>query len=74
MMLDKLRRLWESLQDEEYRREYSADIGTGLAFQIKLLRERNGWTQDQLAERTGKQQETISQWENPGYGSYTLIR
>ena len=64
--------LWKSLKDEEYRREYSADVGTGLAFQIKLLREKNGWTQDRLAELTGKQQETISQWENPDYGNYTL--
>lgn len=71
-MIDKYQRIWESLKDVEYRREYSADIGTGLAFQIKLLREKNGWTQDRLAGLTGKQQETISQWENPDYGNYTL--
>jgi len=70
--MNKRQQVWKSLEDEEYRREYSADVGTGLAFQIKLLREKNGWTQEHLAERTGKQQETISQWENPNYGSYTL--
>lgn len=70
--MSKRQQVWKSLEDEEYRREYSADVGTGLAFQIKLLREKNGWTQEHLAERTGKQQETISQWENPNYGSYTL--
>ncbi len=70
--MDRFQQVWGSLQDEEYRREYSADVGTGLAFQIKLLREKNGWTQQQLAERAGGQQETISQWENPNYGSYTL--
>jgi transcriptional regulator with XRE-family HTH domain len=70
--MNKYQQVWKSLEDEEYRREYSADVGTGLAFQIKLLREKNGWTQEALAERTGKQQETISQWEHPDYGSYTL--
>ena len=40
-MIDKYQRIWESLKDVEYRREYSEDIGTGLAFQIKLLREKN---------------------------------
>jgi transcriptional regulator with XRE-family HTH domain len=37
-----------------------------------MLREKNGWTQERLAELTSKKQETISQWENPNYGSYTL--
>jgi len=63
---------WRSLRDEEYRHLYSSDIGTGLAFQIRMLREKNGWTQEQLAQLTNKKQETISQWEDPNYGSYTL--
>ena len=66
------KQVWRSLEDEEYRREYAADVGTGLAFQIKLLREKNGWTQGQLAERIGNRQPTISQWENPNYGDYSL--
>lgn len=63
---------WRSLRDQEYRRYYSSDIGTGLAFQIRMLREKSGWTQEQLAQFTNKKQETISQWEDPNYGSYTL--
>ena len=70
--MGKYQQVWQSLKDEEYRREYSSDVGTGLAFQIKLLREKNGWTQEHLAQRTSRQQETISQWENPNYGRYTL--
>lgn len=70
--MDRFLQMWESLADEEYRREYSADVGTGLAFQIRMLRESNGWTQEQLATKTGKKQETISQWEDPNYGRYTL--
>jgi len=70
--MSKCQQVWQSLQDKEYREEYSSDVGTGLAFQIRLLRERNGWTQERLAQLTNKRQETISQWENPNYGSYTL--
>lgn len=68
----KRQQILKSLEDREYRREFAADIGTGLAFQVRLLREDRGWTQEQLAHRMGKRQETISQWENPDYGRYTL--
>lgn len=62
----------KGLRDPEYRRALADDIGTGIAFQIRLLREDRGWTQGELAERMAKRQETISQWENPNYGRYTL--
>lgn len=65
--------IWKSLEDEEYRDAFNVDVDTGLAFQIRALREKKGWTQAQLGEEAGgKAQETISQWENPNYGSYTL--
>lgn len=70
--MDKYEQLWNALENEEYRREFADDVTTGLAFQIKLLREKNGWTQEHLAQRVRSKQETISQWENPDYGSYTL--
>jgi transcriptional regulator with XRE-family HTH domain len=37
-----------------------------------MLREKNGWTQEHLAQRAGSKQETISLWENPNYGSYNI--
>ena len=70
--MNKSQQIWSSLQDEEYRQEYAADVGTGLAFQIKLIREKNGWTQQALADRVGSHQPTIHQWENPDYGNHTL--
>ncbi len=36
------------------------------------MRVSRGWTQEELAQASGKVQETISQLENPNYGSYTL--
>jgi len=72
MITAKRDQVLQSLRDHEYRRALADDIGTGIAFQIRLLREDRGWTQGELAERTGKRQEAISQWENPNYGRYTL--
>jgi len=70
--LIKRQQILRSLENREYRREFAADVGTGLAFQVRLLREARGWTQEQLAHQIGKRQETICQWENPNYGRYTL--
>lgn len=65
--------IWKSLEDKEYREAFNLDVDTGLAFQIRALREKKGWTQAELGEKAGgKAQETISQWENPNYGRYTL--
>ena len=70
--MSKWEQLWNSLRNKEYREAFAADVGTGLAFQIRLLREKAGWTQEQLASRLGKPQPQVSQWENPDYGRYSL--
>ncbi len=74
MFSAEFRELMDTLADEEYRREFvSENIATGLAFQIRHLRDSRGWTQEELAKRIGKtRQETISQWENPNYGRYSV--
>ncbi len=72
-MLDRQREMFKSLENPEYRREFvSEHINVGLAFQIRQMRESRKWTQEELAQRTGKVQETISAWENPDYGRYSL--
>jgi len=71
MASNKFEQIWDSLEDEEYRREFADDVATGLAFQVRALREKAGWSQAELAGRIGKRQETISLWENPNYGNYT---
>ena len=73
MGTDGRARLIESLRDKEYRHHFaSAGIRRGLAEQIREMRLDRGWTQADLARASGKVQETISQLENPNYGSYTL--
>lgn len=71
--VDERRELIASLQDKE-RRHYlaSALIKRGLAEQIREMRDDRGWTQSELAQASNKVQETISQLENPNYGSYTI--
>ena len=73
MLSNKQWQFLETLEDKEYRQVFAEEhVGTGLAFQIRRMREARDWTQENVAEQTGKAQETISQWENPNYGRYSL--
>ena len=72
MLSDKELQIRESLADEDYRELLATEhVNTTLALQIRKLRERRQWSQRDLAEKLGKHQETISQWEDPDYGRYT---
>lgn len=64
----------EALKDKEYRDLYVAEhIRTGIAFQIRAMREDREWTQSELGQRAeGMAQETISLLEDPDYGRLTL--
>ena len=71
--MDRYQQIWNSLEDKEYRSLLAADVGTGLAFQIRLLREKRGLSQEELGQLAGKKQPTVSQqWENPDYGRFSL--
>lgn len=63
-----------SLLEDKERRHHLASVVTKrtLAEQIREIRMARQWTQSDLAHATGKVQETISQLENPDYGSYTI--
>lgn len=73
MISDRRKQIMSSLRDEEYRQAFVAeDVGVGLAFQIKLLREDRDLKQEELGHLIGSRQSTISQLENPNYGRYSL--
>lgn len=72
MLSDKERQIRDSLANEEYRELLAIEhVNTTLALQIRKMREGRQWTQNDLAAKLGKHQETISQWEDPDYGRYT---
>ncbi|MEK6287946.1 MAG: helix-turn-helix transcriptional regulator [Acidobacteriota bacterium] len=61
------------LQDKEYRDLFVVEhIQTSLPFQTQALREQRGWSQKELAERTGITQTNMSRIEDPDYGKLTL--
>jgi transcriptional regulator with XRE-family HTH domain len=65
--------LVQSLKNKEYRHAFVADeIGIGIPFQIRALREARGWTQEELGRQAAMAQERISQLESTDYGRYTL--
>jgi len=47
-------------------------ISKSIAFQIRALREREGWSQQTLAEKIASNQNAIYRAENPNYGKQTI--
>ena len=73
MILDKERQIQDSLISKEYRDALAIEhVNTTLAIQIRKMRENRQWSQSDLADRLGKHQETISQWENADYGRHSI--
>src|ERR1039457_3984176 len=60
-------KLAEKLHDPEYRKAFvSSQINIGIPFQIRALLKARGWTQNELAVRTGMLQPRISGMMSPG--------
>src|SRR2546426_6215024 len=47
-------------------------LNKGLSFQVRGLRDREGWSQQALAEKLGSNQNAVSRLENPNYGRPTI--
>jgi transcriptional regulator with XRE-family HTH domain len=62
-----------NLQDKEYRDIFvSEQIDTAIPMQLRAMREREGWTQGELARRAGMAQPRISVMEDPNYSTFTI--
>ena len=63
----------KKFNDKTYRDAYvSANLGSGIAFQILYNREFRHWTQEDLGRKTGQHQNGITRLENPFYGRFTI--
>jgi ribosome-binding protein aMBF1 (putative translation factor) len=60
-------------QDVEYRQAYAeAAVEQGIAWQVRVNRERRGLTQSELATKIETHQSAVSRIEDPEYGSHSL--
>jgi transcriptional regulator with XRE-family HTH domain len=63
--------LKEEFHDEEYRHAYAEDfLNTSIATQIRVLREQQGLTQEDLAKKIGTKQAGISRLENVNHSAW----
>lgn len=61
------------LTNKEYRDIFvSEQINTGLAFQIRAMREQRGWTQAELGDKAGMAQSRVSIMEDANYSRFSL--
>jgi transcriptional regulator with XRE-family HTH domain len=69
----KREQLTQLLKDKAFRAQFASDQPSEIVpLQIRRLRERQGWTQGELGQKAGVQQEAISRWENPDNKGITL--
>jgi transcriptional regulator with XRE-family HTH domain len=63
----------EDFADKDFRDAFvEENIKTGLALQIRALREKAQLSQPALAKMAGKTQSVISRLEDPNYGKFTI--
>ena len=68
-----LQRFRETFLDKDYRYAYAESfMNSYIAAQIKVLREENALTQEELAQLLGTRKSTISRIEDVSYESWTL--
>jgi transcriptional regulator with XRE-family HTH domain len=66
-------KIWKKLARKSYRDAFvCAHISNTVAGQIALLRAKRGWTQKELAEKSGMKQSRISALEDPNYENYEV--
>ena len=62
------------MQDRESRQAYMvSSVEQDIAWQVRINRERRGWTQTQLAQKIGTRQSAIARIEDPTYGKVSLV-
>ena len=65
------KKIWRVMQSKTRRDAYVAShISNTVASQILMLRDAKGWTQKQLAEKSGMRQSQISALEDPNYENF----
>jgi transcriptional regulator with XRE-family HTH domain len=73
VIVNLTKRLFEKLSRKKYRDAYVAEnVRTGIAYQIRALREQRGWNQGRFSAELGKPQSVTSRLENPDYGKLSI--
>lgn len=61
------------LADKDFRNAVlEENVKTGVAYQVRALREKMKWSQAELGEKAGKTQSVVCRIEDPSYGKFTI--
>ena len=73
MSLQSKQSLLKKLDNKQYRDTFvGSRIGQTIAFQLRVMRQRAGLSQDELAKALGTSQNAVSRMENPRYGKPSI--
>ena len=73
MSLQSKQSLLKKLDNKQYRDTFvGSKIGQTIAFQLRVMRQRAGLSQDELAKALGTSQNAVSRMENPRYGKPSI--
>jgi len=68
-----MNKIWKKMARKAYRDAFvAAHVSNTVSAQIAKLREKEGWTQKELADRAGMKQSRVSALEDPNYENIEL--
>lgn len=72
-MTTNFREIWTKLRGKTFRKSFvESEVKRSIPFQMRAMLRQRGWSQEELAERSGLSQGAVSRALSPNYGNLSL--